>query len=69
MTELNFKNKTTGKRAKITVFSKDYPERKGVEGRYFVALFEKDQLTSTNGWFTNVKRHAVGDARAFVKGE
>lgn len=68
MSELNFRNDKNGKRAKVTIFSKEFAARNG-HGRYFVALFNKDQLSTNEGWYTDVKRHAVNDARAFVKGE
>lgn len=59
------RNKRTGRGYKITSVSKAYAERHG-HGQHFLALFEAGALVSHDGWWCAVKRHALGDGRAFI---
>lgn len=66
MSDITFRNEKTGKRAKVTTFTKEYAKRNG-HGRYYVALFQKDQLSTNDGWYCDNKKHAYTDAKEFVK--
>jgi hypothetical protein len=58
----------TGKGYKITSFSEEYA-RKNNHGRYYLALFNKDELQSHEGWYCDNLRHAKEDGEGFIKAE
>lgn len=62
------RNAKTGRGYKITKFSQAYADRNG-HGRYYLALFEKDEVKAHDGWYCDVLRHARGDGEAFIKGD
>lgn len=59
----------SGRRYKITTFSKECARRKGFPGRHYLALFNPGEVTSTEGWWCNNLRHAKKDGRNFINGE
>ena len=63
--ERYYRNAETGKTAKITTFWAANPD-KGILQRYYVAFFNNGQLTTAEGRYCKLLRHAIGDAQSFI---
>lgn len=55
----------TGRGYKITRFSAEFAEKNN-HGRYYLALFNKDELKSHDGWYADNFRHVKEDGEAFI---
>jgi hypothetical protein len=65
MVKNDVKRGKTGKGYKITSVSTRYAKANN-HGRHYLALFQKDQFTTTDGWYTNNKSHARKDGENFI---